>query len=41
MVIASESATPEQPAPVFRGAVLSDRLQSPVVTRKVSGVDDG
>jgi len=36
-----ESATPAQPADVFPGAVSSDRLQSPIVTRKGAGVDDG
>ena len=36
-----ESATPAQPAPVFPGAMSSDRLQSPAVTRKGHGVDDG
>ena len=37
----SDSATPAQPAPVFSGPSSSDRLQSPVVTRKGAGVDDG
>src|SRR6476659_7857955 len=36
-----ESATPAQPADVFPGAVSSDQLQSPIVTRKGAGVDDG
>ena len=36
-----ESATPAQPAPVFPGAMSTDQLQSPAVTRKGAGVDDG
>jgi integrase len=36
-----ESATPAQPAPVFPRGVSPDRLQSPIVTRKGHGVDDG
>ena len=36
-----ESATPAQPAPVFPGPVSSDQLQSSMVTKKETGVDDG
>ena len=39
--VTPQSATSLQPSPVFPGPLSSDRLQSPTVTRKGSGVDDG
>lgn len=39
--LVAESATSLQPATVFPGPLSSDQPKSPVVTRKVSGVDDG
>ena len=40
-LVGRDSATSAQPAPVFTGAMSSDRLQSPAVTKKGHGVDDG
>ncbi len=40
-LVGSKSATSLQPAPMLPGLVSSDRLQSPAVTRKGAGVDDG
>ena len=40
-IIGSKSATSLQPATMLPGPVSSDRLQSPILTRKGVGVDDG